>query len=535
MEDLPVRVVGILGLSLDRGKGRKRWERWRPTVSLFRHDDLLIARLDLLVEPHADALADQVCADIRRLSPKTEVVRHRLAVRDAWDFSEVFEKLHGFASGASFAPDKEDLLVHITTGSHVMQICLFLLTESRHLPGRLLQTSPSRRGSGPQYTLIDLDLSRYDRLAARFAEERRGSVDFLKAGIATRNARFNALIAELEQVAVGSTAPLLLTGPTGAGKTRLARRIFELKKLRNQVRGRFVEVNCATLRGDQAMSALFGHLRGAYTGARSAREGLLREADGGLLFLDEIAELGLDEQAMLLRALEEGSFLPLGGDRPVSADFQLISGSNADLRAAVRRGRFRADLLARIDVWSFRLPGLAERPEDVEPNLDYELLRRTEESGRRVSLTREAREDFLGFARGAPWPGNFRELGAALLRMATLAPHGRIGRDEVRAERARLEERWRTEEAQEAGRVAHVFPGRAFDLFERVQLEAVLAVCAAAPSLSEAGRRLFAESRKRRRSTNDADRLRKYLARLGTSWDAVRAALGAGREDAAGG
>src|SRR4029077_20611819 len=127
--------------------------------------------------------------------------------------------------------------------------------------------------------------------------------------------------------------------------------------------GRFVEVNCATLRGDQAMSALFGHKRGAFTGAQTDRAGLLKEADQGLIFLDEIGELGADEQAMLLRALEDKTFLPLGADRELGSDFQLIAGTNCDLAAFVRSGQFREDLLARINLWTFQLPGLAQRPE----------------------------------------------------------------------------------------------------------------------------------------------------------------------------
>ena len=137
--------------------------------------------------------------------------------------------------------------------------------------------------------------------------------------------------------------------------------------------GPFVEVNCATLRGDAAMSALFGHVKGAFTGAIRDRPGLLRAADGGLLFLDEVGELGPDEQAMLLRALEEKRFLPVGADKEVKSDFQLIAGTNRDLSDAVRQGRFREDLLARINLWTFQLPALRERREDIEPNLDYEL------------------------------------------------------------------------------------------------------------------------------------------------------------------
>ena len=193
---------------------------------------------------------------------------------------------------------------------------------------------------------IDLDLSRYDKIAQRFRHEQADTLAFLKSGIATRSAAFNALIERLERVAGRSRAPLLLVGPTGAGKSFLARRVYELKRQRQRLGGRFVEVNCATLRGDAAQSALFGRVRGAFTGAQSERPGLLRAADGGLLFLDEIAELGLDEQAMLLKAVEEKRFFPLGSDRESGSDFQLIAGTNRALRRCVADGRFREDLLA---------------------------------------------------------------------------------------------------------------------------------------------------------------------------------------------
>lgn len=119
------------------------------------------------------------------------------------------------------------------------------------------------------------------------------------------------MIEQIEKVAIKSRAPILLNGPTGAGKSFLARRIFELKQAWHQFSGAFVEVNCATLRGDTAMSTLFGHVKGAFTGARESREGLLRSANGGMLFLDEIGELGADEQAMLLKAIEEKTFTRL--------------------------------------------------------------------------------------------------------------------------------------------------------------------------------------------------------------------------------
>lgn len=529
----PTVVLGFLGTTLDRApRNAQRWDRWRPTVDLCRHDDLVVSRLDLLVDPAHVSTGREVATDIATVSPETEVVQHALAFEDPWDFEEVYGALLDFARAYPFQPDREDYLVHVTTGTHVAQICLFLLVEARYVPGRLVQVGPpSRRDQGGigTYSIIDLDLSRYDRLAARFRHERDEHVQSLKSGIATRNVAFNALIERVERVALGSDAPMLLTGPTGAGKSQLARRIFDLRRERG-LSGAFVEVNCATLRGETATSALFGHKKGAFTGAASDRPGLLRAADGGLLFLDEIGELGLDEQAMLLRALEEGRFLPVGADAEVESRFQLIGGTNRDLRAAVREGRFREDLLARIDLWTFKLPGLAQRPEDIEPNLDYELAQWERRRGHRVSFNREARERFLEFATSseARWSGNFRDFNAALTRMATLARGGRIDEALAKEEIERLREAWsdtRTDSDEQDVLTEVLAPDTlaALDRFDRVQLADVARVCRRARTLSEAGRELFAASRARKSSSNDADRLRKYLARFELSFEDLRA------------
>jgi transcriptional regulatory protein RtcR len=518
-------VLGMLGTTLDAGKGADRWDRWRPSVAVCQHEDLVVHRFELLHPPRHEALARLIAADVERVSPETHVNLCPLAIDDPWDFEEVYVALHDFAQKYPFAPAAEDYLVHITTGTHVAQICLFLLTESRRLPGRLLQASPPKKGVDAghgSYAVIDLDLSKYDRLASRFAKEHREGLSSLKSGIETRNAAYNRLIERIEQVATASRAPILLHGPTGAGKSQLARRIHELKRARHQVAGELVDVNCATIRGDGAMSALFGHTKGAFTGAAGDRPGLLRKAHGGVLFLDEIGELGLDEQAMLLRALEEKTFLPVGSDKEARSDFQLLAGTNRDLGVEVAAGRFREDLLARIQLWTFRLPGLAERREDLEPNLDHELEAAGRALGVRVAMSREARERFLRFALGpdASWRGNFRDLNAAVTRLATLASGGRVGATAVDEEIERLREAWRRGPAPGAAATSLVErvlgPARAAELdrFDRVQLEDVLSVCQSSRSLSEAGRALFAASRRRKTSVNDADRLRKYLARF---------------------
>ncbi|MGY4641556.1 RNA repair transcriptional activator RtcR [Pseudomonas sp. TE24901] len=518
-------AIGFIGSKLDRvGKGANRWNHWRPSVGLCQQDDLQIDRLELIhdIDARDVSIAERIRADIGQVSPHTDVRLHPMPLNNPWDFEEVYGALHDFTADYRFDTEHEDYLVHITTGTHVAQICWFLLTEARNLPARLVQTSPTRRldETAPAtgtHTLIDLDLSRYDRIASRFAHQRLEGLAFLKSGIATRNSAFNASIEQIERVAVRSTAPMLLIGPTGAGKSFLARRIFELKRSRHQVQGRFVEVNCATLRGDGAMSALFGHIKGAFTGAQNARDGLLRAADGGMLFLDEIGELGLDEQAMLLKAIEEKRFYPMGADREVASDFLIIAGTHRDLRGRVAEGLFREDLYARINLWTFDLPGLAGRREDIEPNIDFELERHAREQGRRVRFNLEARRRYLAFASSseAAWLGNFRELSASITRMATLADSGRIDEAQVEEEIRRLRYAWGLSEPQ-------AFLPDDLDLFDQLQLKAVIDVCLQADSLSDAGRRLFGVSRQAKAQPNDADRLRKYLARFGIDWKQLK-------------
>src|SRR5712691_5758966 len=527
----PTVVIGLLGTTIDRGKGTKRWEGWRPSIAACQHEDLLIDRFELLHPHRFTALAETVRDDIRHVSPETEVRLVLDPTSDPWDFEDVYGSLHDFARSYPFDVEAEDYLVHITTGSHVAQICLFLLTESRHIPGRLLQTSPpvGMRGGDPgTFRIIDLDLSKYDRIATRFARDELDERSLLKSGIQTRSKSFNEVVDRLDRVTVRSSAPILLLGPTGAGKSLLARRIYELKKTRRLVKGPFVEVNCATVRGDAAMSALFGHVKGAFTGAVRDRPGLLLSANGGLLFLDEVGELGLDEQAMLLRALEEKRFLPLGSDKELSSDFQLIAGTNRDLADAVKEGRFRDDLLARINLWTFSLPGLTDRREDIAPNLGYELEQFRRRTGTAVTFSKEAREQFLAFAMSddARWPGNFRDLNAVITRLATLAPAGRITVDQVKAEVAHLNALWATDENDGSpGLVDQVMLSSVvtrLDRFDRVQLEDVLGVCRRSANLSAAGRVLFDRSREQKKVTNDADRLRKYLARFGLEWGELK-------------
>ena len=483
-------VIGLAGPTLDARGGKDRWQRWRPTVSIGQHDDLLVDRFELLCQEKYQWLGEQLASDFKQVSPDTEVNIHLAKFPKPWDFGAVYAELLDFAKHYPFDPENEDYLVHITTGTHVIQICLFLLVESRIIPARLLQTScPERRDIAGKFDIIDLDLSKYDQLAERFTSERQEAHHFLKAGIDTRNAAYNRMIEEITRVCERSKDPILLTGPSGVGKTRLARLIYEWKKKNGQVSGAFVELNCATLRGDAAMSALFGHKKGAYTGATENRTGLLAAAD----------------------------------------DFQLICGTNRDLKKMIREGKFRQDLLARINLWTFRLMGLKDRPEDIEPNLMVELENASRKLGKLVRMNKEAKEEFLRYASEpeSAWTSNFRDLSGVATRMAVLSDSGRITTDLVESEFRRLRDSWKEDAGDgnaDRDLVEEVLGDEAvsrLDLFDIPQLALVIRVCRRSKTMSEAGRTLFAESFKKRKSTNDSDRLRKYLAGFGLSWKQV--------------
>jgi sigma54-dependent transcription regulator len=301
-------VIGFVGAQLDSGKSPGRWEKWRPTVALTQREELLIQRIELLCTAQHQALAEQVAADIALSSPETQVRPTTLEIADPWDFGDVYAALFDFAAAYPFNAEEEEYWIHITTGTHVAQICLFLMAEARYFPGLLLQTSPPKRQAAGEpcgYALIDLDLSKY----------------------------------------------------------------------------------------------------------------------------------------------------------------------------------------------------------------------------------KEARRNYLDFAMSpaARWSGNFRDLGASVMRMATLAEGGRIADHLVDAEIARLRAQWAPSDEPEATGLERLLPAEEWakiDLFDRLQLEAVIRVCRESASLSDAGRRLFAVSLSKRAAANDADRLRKYLARFGLDWKRIKAEEG---------
>jgi anaerobic nitric oxide reductase transcription regulator len=230
---------------------------------------------------------------------------------------------------------------------------------------------------------------------------------------------------EESQVVARSGLPVLLLGETGVGKELFARRLHRLSGRHDKP---LVQVNCAALPETLAESELFGHVRGAFSGASTERAGRVEAAQGGTLLLDEVGELPLALQAKLLRTLQDGEIQRLGSDRTRKVDVRVIAATNRDLRAAVRDGHFRADLYHRLSVYPLPIPPLRERRDDILPLAGRFLeINRARLGLRGLRLARSAERALLDY----DWPGNVRELEHVIGRAALRAASGSEGRHRI--------------------------------------------------------------------------------------------------------
>lgn len=216
-----------------------------------------------------------------------------------------------------------------------------------------------------------------------------------------------------------SKASVLLLGESGTGKTLVARIVHELS---NRSKYPFVKINCASLPENLLESELFGHEKGAFTGAMKVKAGRFEEADGGSIFLDEVGELSLSLQAKLLRFLQEREFERLGSNKTIRVDVRIITATNKDLSEAVNRGLFREDLYYRLNVFPIQVPPLRERKEDIPYLLNHFLERASKEYGRRFRITPQALDVLVQYE----WPGNVREMENLIERMAIMAEDNEI-------------------------------------------------------------------------------------------------------------
>jgi Nif-specific regulatory protein len=230
--------------------------------------------------------------------------------------------------------------------------------------------------------------------------------------IVGRSQRIKDVFADVHQAAPGS-ATVLFRGESGTGKEAVAHAIHYLSA---RAKGPFVKVNCSALSENLLESELFGHEKGAFTGAMNERKGRFEMANGGTLFLDEIGDITPSFQAKMLRVLQEHEFERVGGNKTIRTDFRLVAATNRNLEEAVKSGQFRADLYFRLNVVTIYLPPLRERKEDIPLLVDFFLIRYNRENNRNLKIAAEAVEIF----KRCNWPGNVRELENCVERTATM-------------------------------------------------------------------------------------------------------------------
>lgn len=422
---------------------------WRPSTAfaLAMQDDSHGGTIDeyhLFYQPShknygemQEAGARWIKDAIERLSNGTHVSLEEIDIGDGHDFEKVYTQLRDFfKKHQDLFKDRQNTryFVNVTSGTLVVQMCLFLLTHERLIPAEVVQVYRDVRDKEEyrgKCNITDIvltsDTYKNSRIHKEQKQEALDDEAFLKKHIKTNSPIYNKMITEVARAAVRTNDPILILGPTGAGKSRLAELIYALKKKSNKLinpNGKFVSINCAGLTQSIVESELFGHKKGAFTGAISDHKGCLKQADGGILFLDEIGCLPIPTQSKLLKALDSGEFTPLGSEKNEHAHFQLICGTNEYLQALAhtKEKLFRLDLLERIRTWTYVLPGLADRREDIDPNID-ELLKEhySKTKNKRDFADDAARQCFLEYTRTIPFEGNFRELKRMVTRMATLS------------------------------------------------------------------------------------------------------------------
>jgi two-component system nitrogen regulation response regulator NtrX len=221
-------------------------------------------------------------------------------------------------------------------------------------------------------------------------------------------------------MAAPTNGRVLIYGENGTGKELVARTVHSLSRRRA---GAFVEVNCAAIPEELIESELFGHVRGAFTGAVADRRGKFEVADGGTIFLDEIGDMSMKTQAKVLRVLQEQTMEAVGGASPIKVDARVIAATNKDLQTEIRAGRFREDLYFRLNVIPVFVPPLRERQEDIPMLADHFMAEFAREYGRRIKGFEPAA---IAALRDYPWPGNVRELRNVIERLMIMVPGERI-------------------------------------------------------------------------------------------------------------
>ncbi|MCA9709584.1 MAG: sigma 54-interacting transcriptional regulator, partial [Myxococcales bacterium] len=372
-----------------------------PVLRLLQHTEVDYRHVRLLTSPVGEAPARELLAQIQAGGRAADL--RILPISDPSDHGQIFGALHGVTDGLPAGP----LDVCLSAGTPQMQTLWVIMVEAGLLRARMLQVIPpafvpSVHPSPIREVRLDIDgfpqirALQEEVVRLRAAEHR---------SIVGDSPAMEALARRLARVA-RSDVPVLVHGETGTGKELAARAVHDASA---RARGPFVAENCGTFAEGVLASELFGHERGAFTGAQGRRRGLFEQADGGTLLLDEVGEMSPRVQVMLLRVLQEGTLRRVGGERPIDVDVRVIAATHRDLPAMIERGEFREDLYYRLCGAMLTIPPLRERMGDLERLVAHFL---DELGGPRPWPTPAAWRQLHAYR----WPGNVRQLRAEVVR-----------------------------------------------------------------------------------------------------------------------
>jgi transcriptional regulator with PAS, ATPase and Fis domain len=350
---------------------------------------------------------------------------------DPTNYQEIFSSLRSHLNRIieSFASARFYLAV--ASGTPQMHACWVLLAASGEIPARILHVRPPHFVTKERPLVAEVDLSSRVFPTVRFQDksividESEIDVDSVRAqlGIVGDHSAMQGAL-EMGAILAPSHAPILILGETGTGKELFARYIHVLS---GRPREAFVAVNCAAIPEDLVESLLFGHKKGAFTGAFNDQVGKFDIADKGTLFLDELGDLPMPAQAKLLRVLQDGLVEPIGQTEAHKVDVRIVGATNRDLRKLVRQGKFREDLFYRLDVGEIKLPSLRERRSDI-PKLSLHILDRLNGSLRQPKRLSAAA---LSRLQSHNWPGNVRDLENVIERSIRLCRHDVLDVDDL--------------------------------------------------------------------------------------------------------
>jgi DNA-binding NtrC family response regulator len=366
--------------------------------------------------------------------PGASVDLYKVDLQSPIDYASIYSEVSTNLKAAGLPRNQVDLTFHLSPGTPAMAAIWIMLAKTR-FPARLIQTS---RENGLEHVDFPFDLAsdflpeylqrtgdRINRLTDGPAGE---SVHFSK--ILHRSAVMRDLVGHAQRVAAYDV-PVLILGETGTGKELFAEAIHSASTRADKP---FIAVNCGAISPELASSELFGHKKGAFTGANSDRIGYFQAADGGTLFLDEVGDLPLESQVRLLRALQAKEVTPLGASKPAKVNVRVVAATHRNLAADVRSGQFREDLFHRLAVGILKLPPLRERAEDVEMLIDAFLNQINADSRGKP----EAQDKFLSVNAknlliSYEWPGNVRELYHTILRASIWSSGNEIHHQDVQS------------------------------------------------------------------------------------------------------